>query len=121
MQVIDPQKMSDTKAFSFLLGDSDGSVSNFHITPDGGVVRFDFDQDFAVGILDTSRAVSFPIGRTLPEKYTQKFITSLSSLEPSTIRSRFTDLLTEEEIEFVIYRREMILEDVENKGTQAFF
>lgn len=61
-------------------------------------------------------ATAFPFGRALPETYSPEFVEGLRTYTPDRIRASLRDHLQPEEIEGVLFRREVLLADIEAKG-----
>jgi len=115
---IQSASFSDARAFEFLIGNSDVHGSNFHVdlpaSSSPKVQVFDHGPAFPVGIPMWS--AGHPIGGVLPDSYTPRFIESARNLNERTLKKKFGDSLTSEQIESILLRRDLILSDYDLRG-----
>lgn len=110
-----PEARSDFSAFEYLVSNEDLHLENVRIQSAKGAVKsFDYDGAFSTYLSPQLRAR--PYGYSLPESYTAEFIQNLKALTPKKIREEMGAHLLEEEIEQVIFRRDVILKDFERRG-----
>ncbi len=117
----DPHSLANATSFEFLAGQKDGHYRNIAIDPKTGEVTvFDHDTAFVAGLVavtgeHASEQRDMIMGATLPEKYTSQFVEALKALKPSAVKKKLENVLSEEEIEGVLFRRELMLQDIENR------
>lgn len=109
-------RVSDALAFEFLVGQYDVVADNYRLQEKHGGLRL-VDHDLAFWHLipvpaSSSKEDEIPIvGRVLPDQYSVEFISGLRALTPDRIQSEFSKHLSPGEIQSLIFRREVILED----------
>lgn len=113
-----PEILSDLMAFEFLIGNKDAVRRNTMIDNQNVIVKvFDHDNAFLAGLVpikgenseDQSEVL---FGVNLPETYTANFVERLKALTPPKLKALLSPFLSEAEIEGVMFRREIILEDI---------
>ncbi len=111
--------VSNTIAFEFLIGDFDGRKENMRVDTAGNVQVYDPDHAFTHGLVNFKAAEPLLAGAHLPEKYTPEFVKALRTLDIGKMRRDLEYLLSEAEIEGIVFRREIILRDLERRGASA--
>jgi hypothetical protein len=107
----DPWSVADMEGFEFLIGQTDGSELNAKECSDSTLRVFDHDQAFLTSI---PRRSDFCIaGAKLPGAYSQRFARSLKGLRRDQIVRQLGHVLTLDEIDFIMLRREILLVDIE--------
>ena len=119
---IDSESLSNLKAFEFLVANVDGVIRNVHLDQEGKLKMFDHDFAFAEGLIDHKNG-AFKItewekvaGDDLPDFYTQEFINGVERLTPQKIKRSMQYLLSQEEIDGIIFRRKIILNDIQHQN-----
>jgi hypothetical protein len=115
---VDPRSAYDCMAAEFLRGNVDGSKRNVRIDGKGRMRVFDHDFAFSTGLSPIkSHVIEDPqdilVGVDLPEFYTKEFAENLAKWTPTKIRGKLEFLITDAEVEGVIFRREILLKDME--------
>lgn len=92
--------------------------------PKSVVILDDAANDSAAWLKDregklAKGAQAFPFGSKLPEKYSREFVDGLRAYTPEKIRSTLGGHLRPDEIEGVIFRRELLLADADAKGAAS--
>jgi len=105
-------------AAEFLRGNVDGSKRNTRIDSKGVMRVFDHDFAFSTGLSPIkSHVIEHPsdilVGVDLPDFYTKEFAKNLEQWTPQKIRKKLEFLITDAEIEGVIFRREILLKDMQ--------
>lgn len=118
---LNQRNLSDVEVFEFLVGNADAHNRNFNIDRNRTIQVFDHDMTFVKGVLPLLNLSNVPFGRTLPKKYRREVINKLHALTPKKLRKELSMHLNSQEIEGVLLRREVILEDVAIRGESAFF
>jgi hypothetical protein len=112
----DPWSVADMESFEFLIGQTDGSELNAIECSDSTLRVFDHDQAFLTSI---PRQSDFCIaGSKLPGAYSQRFARSLRGLRRDQIVRQLSHILTLDEIDFIMLRREILLVDIERNQDQ---
>jgi hypothetical protein len=115
---VDPASAYNCMAAEFLRGNIDGSKRNTRIDGKGSMRVFDHDFAFSTGLSPVKSAViehpsDILVGVDLPDYYTKEFAGNLVQWTPTKIRKKLEFLISEPEIEGVIFRREILLKDME--------
>lgn len=113
-----PHLLADLGAFEFLIGNLDAVRRNTMIDTDQLVLSvFDHDNAFIAGLVavrgptaEDQREILF--GVDLPEQYTAHFVAGLKELTAAKIKALLSPYLSQTEIDGVLFRREIILEDL---------
>jgi hypothetical protein len=105
-------------AAEFLRGNVDGSKRNTRIDSKGVMRVFDHDFAFSTGLSPIkSHVIEHPsdilVGVDLPDFYTKEFAKNLEQWTPQKIRKKLGYFITDAEIEGVIFRREILLKDMQ--------
>ncbi len=107
----DPWSVADMEGFEFLVGQTDGSELNAKECSDNTLRLFDHDQAFLTSI--PTRSDFCIAGAKLPETYSARFASSLKGLKREDLLQHLGHLLTLDEIDFIMLRREILLVDLE--------
>jgi hypothetical protein len=99
------------EGFEFLVGQTDGSELNAKECSDNTLRLFDHDQAFLTSI--PMRSDFCIAGAKLPETYSARFASSLKGLKREDLLQHLGHLLTLDEIDFIMLRREILLIDLE--------
>lgn len=115
---VNPASAYDCMAAEFLRGNVDGTKRNARIDSKGVMRVFDHDFAFSTGLSPVKSHViedpsSVLVGVDLPDFYTKKFAENLAQWTPTKIRKKLEFLISEEEVEGVIFRREILLKDMQ--------
>lgn len=130
---IETESLLDAMASSYLLGLGDAHRGNFKVDHLGHVRGYDFEP--VLENLDTKASFQslrdyarkdyfrylFKLNWLLPPKYTKKFVEGLQRLTPQAVESKWSNILTTNEIRSLLLRREIILEDIRERGSTAVF
>ena len=112
----DPWSVSDVEGFEFLVGQTDGSELNSKECARSSLSIFDHDQAFITSIPTQS---DFCIaGAKIPETYSTRFVKALKQLKRSHLISNLGHLLTLDELDFIMLRREILLVDIEKNENE---
>lgn len=111
---------SDAEAFEFLIGNADAHGKNFNYDPLTKKIQV-FDHD---GAFSNSPAMpisrQYPMGFSLPDHYSPEFLRAIQDPQfEAQVRARFGAHLTPAEMDALLFRREVILEDLREKGPAA--
>lgn len=119
---IDPVSFSTAQAFEFLVNHSECSNARFVITPEKKVKVFEREKCLGCCLNQPPpHPDRFYLGWTLPLKYSRSFVEALRNNGPEKLKE-FTSLeLDEAETRSLLFRRTLILKDVELRGAAAYF
>ena len=115
---------SEYEAYSFFIGDFDATRVNVRVLRKK-IKSFDADFAFVpLGILTQDHEAAPErmdrlAGVRLPEKYTQRFVDNLKKLTPKKLEQKLEYYLSRDELDALIFRREVILKDIERRGDAA--
>jgi hypothetical protein len=113
---------ADLQAFDYITGNMDRHGNNMMIqTGEGG----DFQKIHAIDNgISFAPKTDLPVDGThihgLPEKYNRDTVAKIEALTPEIMRRQLEGLLSPEEIDAAIERRNALLTDVKAKGEDAF-
>lgn len=110
---------SNAMLLEFLLSNRDAQPLNYRITTEGSP-QF-FDHDLAFLDLLSKGYPEFQFGYDLPHRYVPTTLNLLSNWTPEQIRQELHPYLSEIEVEYLIFRRFIILEDAKLRGESALF
>jgi len=120
---LDGRSLSEAMAFTFLILDPDGTIQNARVDEEKKIKTFDHNMAFNNIFPNNdgeSRKIS-ALGRTLPQKYTRRFIEGIERLTPEVVIRELGDYLTVNERDSLLFQREVILQDIRLRGAQAVF
>lgn len=97
-------------------------TTNFKVDFRGVPRVFDYNFAFFPSIILEERSQKdFPFGSDLPQFYSHKFVRALKdSSTPNYIRSHYGSYLKGGRLEALLFRRAIILKDIELRGANAF-
>lgn len=111
----------DAWGFEFLVSQTDGTSANYHITPDGRLEVFDHDLALFLALPAYDRTVlgTSLLGRSVPPRYTARFLEGLRRLTPEAVRERWGRFLSDNEVRGILFRRDILLADAARRGPAA--
>lgn len=110
-----PVARADAEAFEFLVGNPDARAGNLHLDDSGNIQVFDHGRAWSPWLPNSTPWT----WHRPPLKYSRRFIEALRGLDRQTLQREFSDYLTELEIEGLLFRRQILLEDRELRGASA--
>jgi hypothetical protein len=124
---VDPKSFSNAMAFEFLVANADGVERNFYVDAKGQVQVFDHDLAFMIGLVKSKvdrsedeiiASTDALLGIRLPERYTRELHGALLKLKRSQLDRQLEYLLSYDERDAIMFRRDIILADIELRGSQ---
>ncbi|MBI4412515.1 MAG: hypothetical protein HY541_08535, partial [Deltaproteobacteria bacterium] len=115
----DPDSLHEALAFQFLIGNWLGWTDFVRMDAEGQLMTGDNSYAFALGLVGKKAHDDFdfplrrPFGVHLPERYPASFARAIRQLAPDVASDKLKDNLTNYEIDDLLFRREVVLKDIE--------
>ncbi len=111
-QSLNPKSKSNTQVFEFVIGNDDAKSHNVMVNAKGDTQVFDHDRAFMPGMTDVKK-VEFAY--SFPEDYFQEAISAVKDFNAKDFETQFNGLLSKPEIDSVIFRMEVVRQDMISK------